>query len=62
MTATNCNAADAVIVADCIGDLLAQLDRIAAAEANAPSDPALAAALDVAWRHVVTACAVLADC
>lgn len=62
MDVTNCNAADAVIVTDCIGDLLAQLDRIAAVEANTPSDPALTAALDVAWRHVVNACAVLADC
>ncbi len=62
MTATNCNAADALAVADCAGDLLAQLDRITAAGANAPSDPALTAALDVAWRHVATACAVLADC
>lgn len=46
----------AAVVADCAGDLLCHLDRIATAE----PDPATAAALDVAWRHVVTACAVLA--
>jgi len=56
------NAADAVVVADCVGDLLATLDRIATTDATAPPDPVLAAALDVAWRHVATACAVLADC